>query len=170
MVKNCNITEIMKAESIIKIRKTLENADRITLKKLCLRLAKFKIENKELLTYLLYESSEEDEYVKKIKYSINNMFCEINTDNYFYIKKSVRKILRRIRRFSKYSNQPETEIELLIYFCNKMINLKPSIFNNKTLTNILIRTIDLSKKKNFKLHEDLQYEYNIKIQELKDKI
>ena len=64
----------MKAESIIKIRKTLENADRITLKKLCLRLAKFKIENKELLTYLLYESSEEDEYVKKIKYSINNMF------------------------------------------------------------------------------------------------
>ena len=51
-----------------------------------------------------------------------------------------------------------------------MINIKPSIFNNKTLTNILIRTIDLSKKKNFKLHEDLQYEYNIKIQELKDKI
>ena len=108
MVKNCNITEIMKAESIIKIRKTLEHSDRTTLQKLCLRLAKFKIENKELLTYLLYESSEEDEYVKKIKYSINNMFCEINTDNYFYIKKSVRKILRRIRRFSKYSNQPET--------------------------------------------------------------
>jgi hypothetical protein len=98
------------------------------------------------------------------------MFCEINTDSYFYVKKSVRKILRKIRRFSKYSNQPETEIELLIYFCNKMINIKPSIFNNKTLTNILIRTIDLSKKKNFKLHEDLQYEYNIKIQELKDKI
>ena len=68
MVKNCNITEIMKAESIIKIRKTLEHSDRITLQKLCLRLAKFKIENKELLTYLLYESSEEDEYVKKIKY------------------------------------------------------------------------------------------------------
>ena len=160
----------MKAESIIKIRKTLESSDRITLQKLCLCLAKFKIENKELLTYLLYESSEEEEYVKKIKCLINKMFCEINTDSYFYIKKSVRKIRKKIGRFSKYSNQPETEIELLIYFCNKMINIKPSIFNNKTLTNILIRTIDSSKKKNFKLHEDLQYEYNIKIQKLKDKI
>ena len=160
----------MKAESIIKIRKTLESSDRITLQKLCLCLAKFKIENKELLTYLLYESREEEEYVKKIKSLINKMFCEINTDSYFYIKKSIRKIRRKIGRFSKYSNQPETEIELLIYFCNKMINIKPSIFNNKTLTNILIRTIDSSIKKNFKLHEDLQYEYNIKIQKLKDRI
>ena len=38
MVKNCNITEIIKAESNIKIRKTLEHSDRITLQKLCLRL------------------------------------------------------------------------------------------------------------------------------------
>ena len=66
MVKNCNITEIMKAESIIKIRKTLEHSDRITLQKLCLRLQNLKLKIKELLTYLLYESSEEDEYIKKL--------------------------------------------------------------------------------------------------------
>ena len=44
----------------------------------CQFQAKFKIENKELLTYLLYESSEEEEYVKKIKCLINKMFLHFS--------------------------------------------------------------------------------------------
>lgn len=157
----------MKAASIVELRKELEHLDKEKLKQLCLRLSRFKLENKELLTYLLFESEDESSYIQSIKNQLDTLFLDINTNNYFYVKKSVRKILRRIRKFARYSNQPETEVELLLYFCLKMQDIKPSIFKNKTLTNIYNRQIESAQKKTKKLHEDLQYEYNLHIEDLK---
>ncbi len=157
----------MKAASVVEIRKTLEHLDKDHLKQLCLRLARFKLENKELLTYLLFEADDELSYVQSIKNQLDGLFSEINTNSYFYIKKSVRKILRRIKKFARYSNSPETEVELLLYVCRKMNDMNPSIFKNKTLTNIYTRQIVSAEKKTSKLHEDLQYEYNLQIENLK---
>ena len=157
----------MKAASVVELRKELEHLDKEKLKQLCLRLSRFKIENKELLTYLLFESEDESCYIQSIKNQLDTLFLDINTNSYFYVKKSVRKILRRIRKFARYSNQPETEVELLLYFCLKMQDIKPSIFKNKTLTNIYNRQIESAQKKTKKLHEDLQYEYNLHIEDLK---
>jgi hypothetical protein len=157
----------MKAASVVELRKELEHLDKEKLKQLCLRLSRFKLENKELLTYLLFESEDESSYIQSIKNQLDTLFLDINTNNYFYVKKSVRKILRRIRKFARYSNQPETEVELLLYFCLKMQDIKPSIFKNKTLTNIYNRQIESAQKKTKKLHEDLQYEYNLHVEDLK---
>lgn len=156
----------MKAASIVTLRKALAHLDRQALQQLCLRLARFKLENKELLTYLIFESEDELQYVQSIKSQLDKLFDEINTNRYFFIKKSVRKILRRIRKFSRYSNTPETEVELLLYFCCKMKTIRPSIFNNKTLTNLYNRQVEASRKKTLKLHEDLQYEYQLQIEKL----
>ena len=156
----------MKAATIVTIRKALTHLDRQALQQLCLRLARFKLENKELLTYLIFESEDELQYVQSIKSQLDKLFDEINTNRYFFIKKSVRKILRRIRKFSRYSNASETEVELLLYFCCKMKTIQPSIFNNKTLTNLYNRQVEASRKKTLKLHEDLQYEYQLQIEKL----
>ena len=94
------------------------------------------------------------------------MFIEINTKSYFYIKKSVRKILRLLKKYARYSNKKETEIELLLYYCYKLKTLKPSINNNVTLTNIYLKQIENIEKKIIKLHEDLQYDYNIQLDDL----
>ena len=118
----------MKAASIVTLRKALTHLDRQALQQLCLRLARFKLENKELLTYLIFESEDELQYIQSIKSQLDDLFDEINTKRYFFIKKSVRKILRRIRKFSRYSNAQETEVELLLYFCSKMKTIQPSIF------------------------------------------
>jgi hypothetical protein len=48
-----------------------------------------------------------------------------------------------------------------------MLKIKPSVLKNKTLTNIFNRQIELIQKKTSKLHEDLQYEYNLQIEDLK---
>ena len=97
---------------------------------LCLRLSKFKKENKELLTYLLFEAHDESGYIETVKAEIDAQFETINTTSYFYIKKSVRKILRNIKKFARYSLKKETEAELLLYFCDKLKDFKPSIRNN----------------------------------------
>lgn len=157
----------MKAASVVEIRKALEHLSPETLKQLCLRLARFKLENKELLTYLLFESDDEDAYVKTVTEFIDDQFDNINIKSYFYIKKSVRKILRKLKKFSRYSTSKETEVALLIHFCHKMKSLKPSIFNNKMLTNLYQRQLLLIDKKMSNLHEDLQFDYINQINQLK---
>tara|TARA_R110000868_G_scaffold410962_4_gene701126 strand:+ start:6236 stop:6712 length:477 start_codon:yes stop_codon:yes gene_type:complete len=158
----------VKAVSVATIKKELQFRSSEELTELCLRLAKFKKENKELLTYLLFESDNEDEYIETVKLFIDEQFEVININSYFYIKKSVRKILRNIKKFARYSLKKETEVELLLYFCQKLKTFKPSIKNNVTLTNILERQILLIKKIVLTLHEDLQYDYKLMLDELQE--
>lgn len=158
----------MKAVTVNQLKKELITCTPNELVELCLRLSKFKKENKELLTYLLFESSDESGYIESVKNEIDQQFETINTNSYFYIKKSVRKILRLIKKFSRYSLKKETEVELLLYFCLKMKKFEPSIYKNTTLVNIYTRQLLSIKKIVAMLHEDLQYDYQIQIDALEN--
>ena len=57
----------MKAATVHQIKQELKTLQPEELLELCLRLSKFKKENKELLTYLLYESADEATYVESVK-------------------------------------------------------------------------------------------------------
>ena len=156
----------MKAVSLSEIKKELKGLSSQELEALCLRLARFKKENKELLTYLLFESYNESGYIESVKSYMDEEFELINTDSYFYIRKSTRKILRNVKKFVRYSQNKETEVELLLYFCLKLKNFKPSINRSTQLVNMYNRQILLSKKIINGLHEDLQYDYNLMLEEL----
>lgn len=156
----------MKAVSVIEIKKELKERSHQDLMDLCLRLARFKKENKELLTYLLFESHNEEGYIESIKEEVDLQFTNINKDSFFYIKKSVRKILRMIKKYNRYSLKKETEVELLLYFCEKLDDFEPSISRNRTLVNLYNRQINYIRKKISTLHEDLQYDYNSHLLEL----
>lgn len=156
----------MKAATIAQLKKELQFKSQEDITQLCLRLARFKKENKELLTYLLFESDDEQGYVETVKTEVDEMFAEININSYFYIKKSVRKILRTIKKYIRYSGNKETEVELLLYFCHKLKNLKPSIRRNTTLFNLYIRQLGYIEKKVQLLHEDLQHDFGLALEEL----
>lgn len=150
----------MKAASIKELKVELSTRSQKELTELCMRLSKYKKENKELLTYLLFEEGDEASYIKNVKVEIEDEFKLINTASYFYIKKSVRKILRNVKKYIKYSKKKETEVELLMYFCIEFKNTVPYIEKNITLDNIYKRQIETIKKAISFLHEDLQYDYN----------
>ncbi len=156
----------MKTASIREIREELNLQTETELLQLCLRLARFKKENKELLTYLLFEANSEDNYIQTVQKHMDESFQAINTNNYYYIKKSVRKILRDTKKFIRYSQKKETEVELLLYFCAKLKHLNPSIRRNKTLRNLYERQLALIRKKIGGLHEDLQYDFKLEIEKL----
>ncbi|SDW02439.1 hypothetical protein [Aequorivita viscosa] len=155
----------MKAASLKDIKTELKHHSAEELLDLCIHLVKSKKENKELLTYLLFESTDEEAYIQSIKNKIDADFEAINTKTFFYIKKSVRKILKEIKKFIRYSQNKETEVELLIYFCRKLKDFKPSISRNTALTNLYNRQLDYIRKKINTLHEDLQYDYNLELAE-----
>ena len=158
----------MKPATVKQLKDELKYLSNDELVNLCLRLSRFKKETKELLSYLLFEANNESGYIEGIKQEVDEQFELINTNSYFYIKKSVRKILRTIKKYNRYSLKKETEVELLLYFCKKLKEFKPSIKRNVTLTNIYNRQIDFIKKKVTALHEDLQYDYQLELEGLDD--
>jgi hypothetical protein len=158
----------MKAVTVKKIKDELSHRSANDLMELCLHLSKFKKENKELLTYLLFESHNEEGYIESVKEKVDDLFDQINTKSYFYIRKSVRKILTLTKKFIRYSKKKETEVELLLYFCIKLKDFKPSISRSSRLTNTFERQILLIKKAIISLHEDLQYDYQLELNELLD--
>jgi len=157
----------MQIESIVTIKKELKHLSKDELLELCLKLGKFKKENKAFLTYLLFQSDDENAYIESVKTTLDELFEGINSRNYFFMKKTIRKILRQIKIYSKYSYEKSTEVELLLYFCERIEKLRPSIFDNTTLTNLYDRQVTMIEKKISVLHEDLQFDYNQKLESLK---
>jgi len=157
----------VKTATVSEIKRELGDRSTNELKETILRLARFKKENKELLTYVLFESTDENAYIESVKQEINSMFDEINTTSYYYIKKSVRKILRHTKTRIRYSLNKQTEVELLLWFCLKLASFKPSIRNNIALENILLKQLQGIRKTMPKLHEDLRYDYDKLLQSIK---
>mgnify|MGYP003581059511 CR=1 FL=1 len=149
----------MKASTINELKQELVNAPASTLVDLSLRLARFKKENKELLTYLLFESHDISSYIKGVKDEMALQFADINKSNVYFVKKSLRKILRIAKKHIRYSANATVEIELLIYFCESMKELNIPIDKNPVIYNIYQNQIKNINKALKGLHEDLQYDY-----------
>jgi len=157
----------MKAATLKELKTELTHCSQSELLQLCLQLAKFKKENKELLTYLLLEASNEEGYIETVQNEVDELFTQINTSSYFYMKKTVRKILRVVKTNIRYSKNKETEVELLLYFCKKLKAVRPSVKHSIVLNNLYFRELTSIRKKVDSLHEDLQYDYNLSLNELK---
>jgi vacuolar-type H+-ATPase catalytic subunit A/Vma1 len=156
----------MKTATVKELKTELGNCSQPELIELCLSLSKFKKENKELLTYLLYEVADEAAFIQSVKSEMEEQFGQINTSSYYFIKKSTRKILRMVKKYIRYSKKKETEAELLIDFCKKLKSMKPSIERNVTLQNIYDRQITAVKKVISGMHEDLQFDYLMELDEI----
>lgn len=156
----------MKAATISEIKRELNERSPKELVEYCLTMAKFKKESKELLTYLIYEKQDEASYIQSVKREVDEQFEEINKKNFYFIKKGVRKILRNLKKFIRYSKRKDTEVELLIYFCKKLKNFTPSVRRNIVMTNLYYRQIGMIKKLLPKLEEDLQYDFGVELEEI----
>ena len=156
----------MKAVTVKEISQELLNLSPKELRDICLRLARFKKENKELLTYLLFESTDEAAYIESVKREIDQQFEQVNKKSYYFIKKGLRRILTNTRKFIRYSHNKKTETDLLIYYCLKLKNFTPSVQRNAALRNLFLRQIVTIKEKIGSLHEDLQYDYGLELEAL----
>lgn len=154
----------MKAASINDIKKELQTLDPKSLRELCMRLAKYKKENKELLTYLLYEADNEQSYISVVKETVDDMFVELpSRSNLYYVKKGLRKILRFLNKQIKYSGIKQTELELRIHFCSKIQEAKIPLRDGTVLYNLYQQQLKKIYAIVLKLPEDLQLDYQREI-------
>jgi hypothetical protein len=72
----------------------------------------------------------------------------------------LRKILRYTNRHIKYSNRDETELELRIYFCEKITQAKIPVRESPVLLNLYQGQLKKINAVLAKLPEDLQSDYS----------
>lgn len=156
----------MKAATIHELKQELSVLSQKELVELCLRLGRFKKENKELLTYLLYEAHDEAGYIQNVKKEIDELFETINVSHLYFVKKTLRKILRVIGKHTRYTGSRQAEIEWLIYFCKRLNESGIPFEKSQAIANLYnsqIKKINVAIKS---LHEDLQYDYKKEMEKM----
>jgi hypothetical protein len=157
----------MKAATLHELKQELTHLSAKELLELCLRLGRFKKENKELLTYLIFEAHDEQRFIANVKAHIDEEFAAIPKDNNLYlIKKSLRKILRTITKYIRFTGSKIVEVQLLMYFCRILKQSGIPIHKTVTLTNLYESQIKKIQKTLPSLHEDLQYDYAREMEDL----
>jgi hypothetical protein len=156
----------MRSATVHELKQELLNMPAAELTELCLRLVKFKKENKELLTYLIFEAHDAQAFVQSIRKEVDEQFAEINKSNLYFVKKTLRKILRNINKHIRYTGSPQVTIELLIYFCRCIQESGIPIEKNAIIVNLYKGQLQKINKTLQSLHEDLQYDYAKEVADL----
>lgn len=156
----------MKAATISELKKALVKRDPGEMLEACLRLARFKKDNKELLTYLLFASQDEQGYINEVCQEIDELFRDINRSTMYFAKKGIRKIIRRIEKCVKYSGLKETEVEIRLYFLKQLDDSGIRYRSTKVTYNMFMSQISKIEKAIAKFHEEIQSEYRREIRNL----
>jgi hypothetical protein len=141
------------------IKKELQHLPQEQLAELCLRLVRYKKENKELLAYLLFEASNENDFIESIKAEAGFMFSQLPSQSYFTAK-GLRKILKMLSKYTKFIGSKPAEVELLLNFCQNYLQYVVKQTSYKPIRLILTRQIEKVRTAISKLHEDLQFDYS----------
>lgn len=158
----------MKPATLSEIKNEINRLQPAKINELLLHLAKYKKENKELLTYLLFEKDYELGYINSIKEEIDALFININNYSTYHSTKTLRKILRTLGKYIRFSGNRQTETELLIYFCRKLRDSGIAIQASTALTNLFNRQLEKIRKAISTLHEDLHVDYERELGEVEE--
>jgi CRISPR/Cas system-associated protein Csx1 len=156
----------MKLASVNEIKEELSHLSQKELLACCMRLIKFKKDNKELMNYLLFQSNNQELYLQQIKEEISELFKGINSTNLYFAKKSLRKILRITDKYIKHTSSGQVEIELLVHYCITLQSSGIPFERSTALNNLYQAQVKKIEKALSTLHEDLQYDYSKLVQQL----
>lgn len=153
----------MKTATISELKHELATLTPKQVLEICMRLAKYKKENKELITYLLFEAGDEATFIHHLKDDVEAQFREMNDSNLYLAKKSIRKILRSVNKFIRYSGLKPTEAELRIHFCRTLATSGIPFRKSQVLCNLYNNQLKKIETVIASMHEDLQYDYRKEI-------
>jgi hypothetical protein len=156
----------MKVVGINEIKQELQHLSAKEISELCLRLARYKKENKELLAYLLFNAYDIEGYTNELKESIDEAFREVNKSNLYLAKKTLRKIVRQINKQVRFTLNKQTEAELRIHFCSTLKASAIPIHKNKSLYNLYLQQVKKIRTALNGLHEDIQYDLMKQLEQL----
>lgn len=149
----------MRTPTVKEIKQELQNLPASGVMELLLKLIRSRKENKELISYLLFESHNEAGYIETIQEEINQELSVLPAATNYLTKKALRKILRSISKYTRQMGSKQAEVEMRIYFCRKLKTSGIRLDKNAALENIYIRQVTKINNLINLLHEDLGHDY-----------
>jgi hypothetical protein len=156
----------MKPASVQNIKVQLKETEKQELVALCLRLARFKKENKELLDYLLFQAHDIESYTSSVKAEIDEGFQQVNVSSTYFAKKTLRKILRIANKYIRYTGSKTAEAEILLHYISRFKAVPLPWQKTKQLKNIYDAQLKKIAAAIEGMHEDLQYDYMKELEKL----
>ncbi|NCI48245.1 hypothetical protein [Sediminibacterium soli] len=158
----------MRTATIHELKQELQSVSQARLLELCLRLARFKKENKELLTYLLLEAQDEEAYIAGVKALTDEGFSSLPQGAYL-AKKTLRKVLRMVNKYIRYTGSRQVEASLLTHYCQKLNASGLDFSHSPVLANLYQQQFKKAEAAVQTLHEDLQYDFYRELEPLRRK-
>jgi prophage maintenance system killer protein len=156
----------MKAASLSEIKEQLKERSKQEVTDICLRLARYKKENKELIDFLLFHSNDQEGYIQSVKEEIDDNFRQVNTTNIYFAKKTLRKVLRLANKHIRYTGNKTAEVEILMHYLTNFRGIKLPWQKTKATRNIYDAQLKKVRAAIETMHEDLQYDYKRELERL----
>lgn len=158
----------MRNAGIPELKKELAHLSQKELIELCVLQARRNKESRDYLSFLLFDAHNKQDFANDVKTLIDENFKEIKLQsNLYYVKKSLRKVLRIIVRYCNYMKDDALAAELHIYFC---VSLKQSGINyekSQLIVNIMEQQMKRIDSLISKLHDDLQSDFARDLEKLR---
>ncbi len=149
------------AASLSELKKALVQLPHDELLAVCVRLTKFKIDNKELLTYLLLKSHDERGYAEGLCDEIDRQFRQQPIH-----QRTLRKIIRWMDRCLRMSGNKETELQVRIHFARCVADIAPKMKRCRVTANLYATQLSKIEKTLDKVHPDLQFDFRHEMADL----
>ncbi len=149
----------MKAAGTKEIKEELKSLPQKEVIELCLRLIKYKKENKELLSYILFDAHDRQGYVDIIKAEMDEEFVALPKNSRYLVKKGLRSMLRTFAKYSRYMGEKEAEVELRLHFCRNMKNAGMASHSYQATMKMYTSQLGKIQELISGLHEDLQFDF-----------
>jgi len=149
----------MKIPSLANIKKELVQRNEAELVDLVLQLSKLNRDNKAYVYFKLFEADDQELYLTMVKEDLEEAFQNANLKSYFTAKKSAQAIRRMMNKSLKLTKDKVTTIELIFFFCEKIIEFGYLKFNHPVINNLYASQVKKIEKLVAGLHEDLQFDY-----------
>lgn len=156
----------MEIPGLAEIKKDLSFLSEKELIGLITDLAKFSRDNKAFLYFKLNQRDQPNLFVDTVKEELDEAFQTANTRTYHLAKKAAQAIRRKLNKALKLSKNKSDQVELILYFCEELKKYGYLKFKHPVINNLFQVQLGKAKKLISTLHEDLQSDFEYRLEEL----
>lgn len=149
------------------LKAQLKQLDEAELQQLVIRLARFKKENKEFLSYILFMEADTRQYIKDVGLETEELFRQMKGNTLYQCMKSLRKVIRQLTKYIRFASNKVVETELLLLCCRCMQQHFGNIEDSVQLQRLYDRVWLRAEKALAALHEEKQSDYRAELKELR---
>lgn len=157
----------MKVASLAEIKKELQHLSEKELITLIADLSKFSTDNKLFLYFQLYGREQPDLFAEMVQEELVHQFHTANTQNSYFAKKSAQGIRRKLNKYLKFSKDKAVQVDLIVFFCEMLAEYGYLKHRHPVIENLYLMQVGKVERLLNNMHEDLQFDYQDKLKDIK---